>query len=220
MPNGPNRPELLRNGENLRASPAGLIPIPMQAKVASIVVVFAALVAVGFLSIKGLAPAAVSFQQIAPQALLGTLTWMFAVAVFLERAVEVIVMVLRDAEADVRVGVVAAEQGRLDEAGKAVPTTPLNLDALHAAQESLSVFRAETKEIALCVSFVLGIAVSLAGIRAFASIVNAVPGENWLFSTVDVLVTGAVLAGGSEGVHQMVNVLSNFLESLADHAKK
>jgi hypothetical protein len=62
--------------------------------------------------------------------------------------------------------------------------------------------------------------VSLAGIRAFAPIVNTVPIGNWLFPTVDVLVTGAVLAGGSEGVHQMVNVFSNFMESLADHAKK
>jgi hypothetical protein len=47
-----------------------------------------------------------------------------------------------------------------------------------------------------------------------------VPAGNWLFPTIDVLVTGAVLAGGSEGVHQMVNVFSNFMESLANHVKK
>ena len=118
-----------------------------------------------------------------------------------------------------REGAVDAEQGRLDEAAKAAPAVPLNLDALHAAQKNLADYRAETKEVALCVGFVLGIAVSLAGIRAFASIVDTVPAGNWLFSTVDVLVTGAVLAGGSEGVHQMVNVFSNFLASLADRAK-
>lgn len=192
----------------------------MNAKAASIIVVSVALLTVGVVAVKDRAPAAVPFQQIPTQALLGTFASLFLVAVFIERAVEVIVMVLRDAEADVRQGVVDAEQGRLDETGKAAPATPLNLDALHAAQKSLTDFRAETKEIALCVSFVLGIAVSLAGIRAFAPIVNTVPVGNWLFPTVDVLVTGAVLAGGSEGVHQMVNVFSNFMESLADHAKK
>jgi hypothetical protein len=192
----------------------------MKTKAASILVVLVVLATVGVISVKDLAPGTVSFQQFAPQAVLGILAWLFAVAVFIERAVEVIVMVLRDAEADVREGVVDAEQGRLDEAAKAAPATPLNLDALHAAQKNLADFRAETKEIALCVSFVLGIAVSLAGIRAFASIVNAVPAGNWLFPTVDILVTGAVLAGGSEGVHQMVNVFSNFMESLADHVKK
>lgn len=191
----------------------------MKAKPASILVVLAALATVAVISVRDLAPAAVPFRQIAPQALLGTLTWLFAVALFIERAVEVIVMVLRDAEADVRAGAVGAEQGRLDEAAKAAPAVPLNLDALHAAQKNLADYRAETKEVALCVGFVLGIAVSLAGIRSFASIVDAVPAGNWLFSTVDVLVTGAVLAGGSEGVHQMVNVFSNFLASLADRVK-
>lgn len=192
----------------------------MNAKAASIIVVSVALVTVGAIAVKDRAPAAVPFQQIPTQALLGTFTSLFLVAVFIERAVEVIVMVLRDAEADVRQGEVDAEQGRLDEAGKAAPMTPLNLDALHAAQKSLADYRAETKEIALCVSFVLGIAVSLAGVRAFASIVNALPAGNWLFPIVDVVVTGAVLAGGSEGVHKMVNVFSNFMEALADRAKK
>jgi hypothetical protein len=191
----------------------------IRTRIVSLFLVLAMFGIVAVIAARDRTPAAVGFTPFAPQTLMGTFTWLFAIAVFLERAVEVIVMVLRDREAEALQAAVDAEQQRLDEAAKAAPTAPLNLDALHQAQKPLADFRAETRQIALCISFVLGTAVSLAGVRAFATIMTPAPPGNWLFPTIDVLVTGAVVAGGSEGVHQIVNVFSNFLSSMAEKAK-
>lgn len=191
----------------------------MKTKALPLIVVFATIAAVVLLALYQLEPNAVTFQQITQQAFLGTLTWMFTVALFLERAVEVIVIVLRDDGAGALQGKVDAEQARLGESKRVNATVAVNLDALQLAQADLTRYRADTKELALCLSFVLGIVVSLAGVRAFASIVSNVPVSNWLFPSADVIVTGAVLAGGSEGIHQMTNVLSNFLESLKNKVK-
>ena len=40
-----------------------------------------------------------------------------------------------------------------------------------------------------------------------------------LFRTADVLLTGAVLGGGSDALHQLVSVFTNFMESAAERAK-
>ncbi len=41
-----------------------------------------------------------------------------------------------------------------------------------------------------------------------------------LFRTADVLLTGAVLGGGSDGLHQLVSVFTNYMESAAAWAKR
>jgi hypothetical protein len=65
---------------------------------------------------------------------------------------------------------------------------------------------------------VLGILVALAGVREIGGIVAA-PVADPLFTAVYALVTGALIADGSESIHQMVNVFSNFMTSLAAKAK-
>ena len=40
-----------------------------------------------------------------------------------------------------------------------------------------------------------------------------------LFRTADMLLTGAVLGGGSDALHQLVSVFTNFMESAARRAK-
>ncbi len=42
---------------------------------------------------------------------------------------------------------------------------------------------------------------------------------SWLFAAADVIVTGAVIAGGTDAIHQMMNVVTNFLGNAADKAK-
>ena len=42
--------------------------------------------------------------------------------------------------------------------------------------------------------------------------------QDW-FTFTDVLITAALIAGGSEGIHRITTVLSNFLESQAKIAK-
>ena len=183
----------------------------MKLKAAPLLFLVVLLAALGLAAVKTTIPTALALKSFEPQSVLGLLTWLFTVALFVERAVEVIVMVLRDAEAD-------ALQARVDAAQKAATLGPAMTQVLTDASEALGSYRATTKEIALCVGLMLGCLVSLAGVRALGGIVAAPVGDP-LFTVVDVLVTGAMLAGGSEGIHQMVNVFSNFMTSLAAKAK-
>ncbi|MHB8523487.1 MAG: hypothetical protein ACYDH9_22390 [Limisphaerales bacterium] len=190
----------------------------MKSKVGSVIVIVA-IVALIVIAISGKTPDSVAFKPIGRNSLLGTLSWLFVVALFIERAVEVIVSTLRDADAAPLEQAVDAAQDTIDAQAKVTPGAVPYLDQLHAAQKKLLDYRSETKELALSVSFVLSLFVSLAGVRALGSIVNAVAATNWLFPTADVIVTGAVIAGGTDAIHQMMNVVTNFFNNAADKAK-
>jgi len=38
------------------------------------------------------------------------------------------------------------------------------------------------------------------------------PHQLWAFQIVDVILTGALISGGSDGVHQMVTIFTNFAD--------
>jgi hypothetical protein len=177
------------------------------------------------------AAAPLPFKPITPQAFAGLVGWLTAVAVFVERAVEVLVLVMRDHRGDV-LGI-AEEQAAeaVQRATVALPSpastaTPQQIaDAnqalqsacaqLAAAHEQSVVYRAETKEFALKISLVFSLAVSLAGVRALHGLIpDAVTVGQW-FSFVDIAITSALLAGGSEGVHRMANVVTSFADGLS-----
>ncbi len=190
----------------------------MNIKNAPVLFLIVLLAALGLVAFKLTVPAAIALKTFEPQAVLGLLTWLFTVALFVERAVEVIVMILRDAGADGLQARVDVAQAQIEAAQKLDPAAPITSQALAEAAAALGAYRATTKEIALFVGFVLGILVALAGVRALGGIVAA-PVADPLFTAVDALITGALLAGGSEGIHQMMNVFSNFMTSLAAKAK-
>lgn len=190
----------------------------MSLKSARYLLLVALLLSLGFLAKHQAVPPGLALKGFDPEAIAGLLTWLFTVALFIERAVEVIVMVLRDAEADHLSAAVENEKSRISDLRKADPKLSESDAALIQAQRDLTTYRAATKSVALIVALLLGTLVSLAGVRALGSLLVA-PGSHWLYTTADVLITGAVLAGGSEGIHQMANVITNFLQSAADKAK-
>jgi hypothetical protein len=191
----------------------------MKSTIVGPIIVGLAIAALIAVALNGQSPAPVLFKPVTQQSFLGTMSWLFIVALFVERAVEVIISVLRDAGAAPLETQVDAAQKKIKEQARVTPGSVAYLDELQRAQAALSTYRAGTKEIALCISFVLGLFVSLAGVRALDAIVNSVPSNNWLFPIADILLTGAIVAGGSDGVHQMMNVFTNFLSSAADKAK-
>lgn len=190
----------------------------MKIKIAIVIVILAIGVSL-VIGIYGKMQEAITFKPITRDSVLGTLTWLFIVALFIERAVEVIVSTLRDSDAAPLEHAVAAAQDRIDAQAQVAPAAMPYLEPLHAAQKMLLDYRSETKQLALCISFVLSLFVSVAGVRAFGSIVNGVPPDNHLFAAADVIVTGAVLAGGTDAIHQMMNVVINFFNNAADKAK-
>ena len=179
------------------------------------------------------APPPVGFKPLTPQAFAGLIGWLFVVALFIERAVEVVVMVFRDQQADqldeaeehaVRVVKTAIKKAAALVGDNAVapPDKKAAADAVEAlrpalvaARENKLVYRAQTKEFALLVSFVFSVFVSLAGVRALHGLLlDATPTGN-LFTVADIVVTGAMLAGGSEGVHRMANAFTSFMDGVS-----
>ena len=84
-------------------------------------------------------------------------------------------------------------------------------------------YKSETQKLSLRVSFFIGILVSAVGIRTLGSLVvdiSAYPSaQKAFFNLVDILITAGLLAGGSEGIHQLTSVYTNYMQNLAIAAK-
>jgi len=177
-------------------------------------------------------PVPLPFKALTPQAFVGLIAWLFAVTVFVERAVEVVVMVFRDQKADLLDEAESRATDASDNATKAAALANTNAVgqadkdkaatvaegarmALAAAHKEKVIYRAETKEIALLVGFMFGTLVSLAGVRALHGLLAETAVSDNLFTVADILVTGGMIAGGSEGIHRMANVFTSFMDSLS-----
>ncbi len=174
-------------------------------------------------------PDASVFKPLTAQLFTGLMGWLFAVALFVERAVEVVVLVFRDQQADLledavdqATKVLAVATKKANDLADADPAKKTAVDAVEAAGAKLAVaqhdqivYRAETKEIALLVGFAFGIFISLAGVRALHGLLADNASVGTIFTVADILVTGAVLAGGSEGIHRIANAFSGFMDGLS-----
>ena len=97
-------------------------------------------------------------------------------------------------------------------------------------EKALLPFQARTLKVSTWVGLVIGVITSAAGFRFLSQLV-VLPadaafrdsGQFEVFVAADILLTGAVLAGGSKLVHQIFSVYSSFMsttsKSLADQSK-
>jgi hypothetical protein len=180
-----------------------------------------------------LAPSPLGFKPLTPQAFAGLIGWLFVVALFVERAVEVVVMIFRDQQADqldeteehavrvvktaIKKAAALAGDNTAAPADKKAATDEVEAvrQALVTARQNKLVYRAETKEIALLISFVFSVFVSLAGVRALHGLLLDTTPTGNLFTAADIVVTGAMLAGGSEGIHRMANAFTSFMDGVS-----
>lgn len=148
----------------------------------------------------------------------------FAAAV-VERAVEILISPWRDAGANKLEKVVAAIQAR--PADSTVGTQ--NASDLKVASDALDEYRGATQQYAFIISLTLSILVSIAGVRALESFIDPTKssdlrqihsGQYLFFLCVDVAVSAALLAGGAEGIHSLVNAVTSFFDATADKAKQ
>jgi hypothetical protein len=79
-------------------------------------------------------------------------------------------------------------------------------------------YRYATKKYTLWVSFIIGLSVSAAGIRTLGSLVEHVPSligeQKLIFQFLDILITAGLLAGGSEGIHHIMETIVNYSKNL------
>ena len=144
-------------------------------------------------------------------------TSLFIVLVILafvvERAQEVVLTVMRAAGSEAR----SLALSRLEQQFQAVrdkdpkKAERLAADIMEAQQEHLA-YRSRTRVMALYLGLLLGVLISSAGFRLIHGLVPATPlpeWQEWFYNGIDILLSGTVIAGGSDGVHKLAELYRN-----------
>lgn len=157
---------------------------------------------------------ALAFASLSVTEVVARMTPLFVTAAFIERAVEVVVTPWRDSDAN-------QLELRLKEAH------PIQVPGLRIA---LNDYKSTTQGIAFMIALIMGVLVSLIGVRGIEAFLEpdfwknvmkespppAVMLQYHLFTVVDVLITGALLAGGADGIHKVTSLITDFLNSTRD----
>ncbi len=148
--------------------------------------------------------------------ILGTLLMMSAV---LERALDVLLSIPRAEDSEKLRAAVDEQQRIVDEAQK--QNTPVPQDMINALEKAKAVraeFRAKTMRLAMVGGLVVGVVVSAIGFRVLQTLIDTTSLDELgrlqrsAFDFVDIVLTGAVLAGGSDGIHKLIEVYRRFTE--------
>jgi hypothetical protein len=138
------------------------------------------------------------------------LTPLFLVSLLIERALEIFLTTWRGPGAAVLQATVDHAQ-----AGLANPPTADQQTALQVAKQAVSLYSAKTQQIAMPIALVLGVLISAMGVRTLGNFVpaGAFPsyGQQAWFTVADVIMTGALVGGGSDFIHQFITTVTNFL---------
>ncbi len=176
-----------------------------------------------------LTKAPIAFKAFTYEDVLRLLSVVFLAALFAERALEVFITTWRGPGANDREKTFKQLEKRVAEY-KAM--TPAQLEADHInleeernkldeADREYSTYKSQTQRIALWSSLILGLAISAVGIRTIEMLVDgtiisgleaSTPHQVAAFRLVDVLLTGGLIGGGSEGVHKITQVFTDFMD--------
>ena len=101
------------------------------------------------------------------------------------------------------------------------------VDQLNAdiADKSGQLIQIETKEnrARLGLGLIVGVCISAVGLRVLESLFSAVPAltayQGFAFRILDILITGAVIAGGTSGISAISNLLGTYFDATRQKAK-
>ena len=148
--------------------------------------------------------------------ILGTLLMLSAV---LERALDVLLSIPRAENSEKLRAAVVEQQAIVDEAKKQNrPVTEGMINALKEAKGARAEFRAKTRHLAMGGGLVIGVVVSAIGFRVLRALIDPTSLDEFgvlqrsAFDFIDIVITGAVLAGGSDGIHKLIEVYRKFTE--------
>jgi hypothetical protein len=138
----------------------------------------------------------------------------FAAAV-IERAVEILVSPWRDAGASKLESAVAAVKARTADPAMASQ----NAADLKTASDTLDEYRGETQRYAFEVSLTLLMLAGAVGVRALGPFLDVARfhvvshAQQISFLCLDVVLSAALLAGGADGIHSVVNAVTSFFDA-------
>lgn len=155
------------------------------------------------------------------------LSGLLLVALFIERFLEVLISGSRGPEESRLRRQVKKFEDELGATPGSPPVSspPAPTPELELAREELAKYKGKTRRIAFAISVVLGVAVAALGIRALGLFIDvpefmdlAEVQRRW-FHVLDILLTGGVLAGGSDGLHQLMETFTGYLEKAKEAQK-
>lgn len=148
-----------------------------------------------------------AFRPFRAEEIVGNLTSLFLISLFLERALEVFVSWWRDVE---RVKL-EQEIASLD--------TDASADAQRRVLElkrQLQLFKAQTARRTFMCGLAAGAVIALAGARALSPLLAELPAtgspQSLMVVIADVVITAGLIGGGSDGIHKLVSVITDFLD--------
>ncbi len=150
---------------------------------------------------------------------------LFVIALFIERAVEVIMIIFRDGDEKMLKAEVDRTNEKYEKEVDNQKKAVLYDDKVEAHRKYNN-YRTITKMLALYLTFAIGIIISVAGLRALHPLVDTTvfrglkDVQKMLFLTMDIIITGALLGGGSKAIHEMVEAVLNTVELYRGIVKK
>ena len=97
-------------------------------------------------------------------------------------------------------------------------------EELSSADNELREYKGETKQMAFLMALALGMTISAIGLRGLEffldpNSLNLPAQQKVVFHALDVLVTGALLAGKADGLHKMVLVFTSYADKSTEKLK-
>jgi len=185
-----------------------------------------------------------NFKPFQASDIMGDLTALFLISLFLERTLEVFLASWRDfgrkkleqeaAHADADAQAAAAAKDAAEKALAASPGDPKAIAALAAAaaalqdaqrlvltrQHELDDYKTQTARASFVCGLVAGVVIAIAGARCLSPLLETLPpaGSPQLLvvTIVDVVITAGLIGGGSDGINKLVSVVTDYLDATRD----
>ncbi|ROQ30134.1 hypothetical protein [Gallaecimonas pentaromativorans] len=160
-------------------------------------------------------PQTLAFKTDAVSAVPTLFGYLVLVSMVVERATEIALSLVRSTEADRQDLKIKLAQESLKTASP--EATPALASQLEDMQHQRMRYRAASRQMAQWIGLVIGILVALVGVRILGNLVDmsTLGSNNGCFTAVDVLLTGAVLAGGSDAINKIMKVYSSAMDATA-----
>ena len=151
--------------------------------------------------------------------------YLFVTALFMERSIEVFLSAWRSKEADLQDLAITDKTNALN---KLEETNPQSVDitasrsALEDLNKKRTEYRIESRGYALWAGLIFGTVIAFIGFRVLEGFVD--PDSltsikdsyhEKIFKIVDIVLTGGVIAGGSEGINKLTKVYTSFTQTAA-----
>jgi hypothetical protein len=166
-------------------------------------------------------------RDIGDAKILSLLASLFVIALFCERTLEIIIHTLRSTGRLELEEMLQAKQDELEILNKTPKPISKAIskveDALQEIKNKIKEYKRNTRSTSMLLGLLIGILVSAVGIRVIGALVENIPEggiQSAGFKIVDILITGGLISGGSEGIHRMMNVYNAFTEKAEDKLKE